>query len=349
MEKRYQVFVSSTYQDLQEERQEVIQALLELDCIPAGMELFPAADEDQWTLIKKVIDDCDYYVVVVGGRYGSLAPAGISYTQMEYEYAVQTGKPTVGFLHKDPGMIPSSRTEQTAEGKRQLEEFREVVQRKMCKFWASPSELGSVVSRSLVKLIKSHPAIGWVRADNILDEGASTEILRLQKRVDELVGTIESMRREGPSGSENLAQGDAKFEIHYQYEVKYSSEVELLLSGPDIHLTSMEASWNEIFATIAPYMIDKAAEESLRTALDGFLRSRELTALQARHSTDRRVESIRIMEDDFQTIKIQLRALGLMAKSNRPRSVKDNANYWSLTPYGDNILTGLRAIRRQLP
>lgn len=57
MDKRYQVFVSSTYADLQDERQEVMQALLELDCIPAGMELFPAANEDQWTLIKKVIDD----------------------------------------------------------------------------------------------------------------------------------------------------------------------------------------------------------------------------------------------------------------------------------------------------
>ena len=53
MDKRYQVFVSSTYEDLQEERQQVMQALLELDCIPSGMELFPAANDDQWTLIKK--------------------------------------------------------------------------------------------------------------------------------------------------------------------------------------------------------------------------------------------------------------------------------------------------------
>ena len=70
MEKKYQVFVSSTYEDLQEERREVMQALLELDCIPCGMEFFPAANEDQWTLIKNVIDDCDYYLVIVGGRYG---------------------------------------------------------------------------------------------------------------------------------------------------------------------------------------------------------------------------------------------------------------------------------------
>ena len=78
MDKRYQVFVSSTFEDLQEERKEVMQALLELDCIPAGMELFPAADEAQWTLIKRVIDDCDYYLVIVGGRYGSVNDEGMS-------------------------------------------------------------------------------------------------------------------------------------------------------------------------------------------------------------------------------------------------------------------------------
>ena len=72
MDKKYQVFVSSTYVDLVDERREVLQALLELDCIPVGMEMFPAADDDQWTLIKRLIEDCDYYILVVGGRYGSL-------------------------------------------------------------------------------------------------------------------------------------------------------------------------------------------------------------------------------------------------------------------------------------
>jgi hypothetical protein len=43
MSKRYQVFVSSTFIDLQEERRQAIQTVMELDCFPAGMELFPAA------------------------------------------------------------------------------------------------------------------------------------------------------------------------------------------------------------------------------------------------------------------------------------------------------------------
>jgi hypothetical protein len=126
MDKRYQVFVSSTYEDLREERQEVMQALLELDCIPSGMELFPAASDDQWTLIKQVIDDCDYYVVIVGSRYGSSGPNGKSYTQMEYEYALSQNKPVIGFLHFDPAKIAAGKSESTDDGRKRLGQFREL-------------------------------------------------------------------------------------------------------------------------------------------------------------------------------------------------------------------------------
>ncbi|WP_313021991.1 DUF4062 domain-containing protein [Atlantibacter hermannii] len=71
MDKRYQVFVSSTFKDLEQERSTVIQTLMEMDCIPAGMELFPAIDEQQWEFIKKIIDDCDYYLLIIAGRYGT--------------------------------------------------------------------------------------------------------------------------------------------------------------------------------------------------------------------------------------------------------------------------------------
>ena len=68
---KYQVFVSSTYDDLIDERKEITQAILEADCIPAGMELFPASNKPQWEFIKSVIDESDFYLVIVAGRYGS--------------------------------------------------------------------------------------------------------------------------------------------------------------------------------------------------------------------------------------------------------------------------------------
>ena len=108
LDKRYQVFVSSTFEDLQEERKEVMQALLELDCIPSGMELFPASNDDQWTLIKNVIDDCDYYLLIIGGRYGSENDEGISYTQMEFEYALRQGKPMISSVSYTHLTLPTN-------------------------------------------------------------------------------------------------------------------------------------------------------------------------------------------------------------------------------------------------
>ena len=89
-EKKYQVFVSSTYEDLQEERKKVMEALLQMNCFPVGMEYFNASDSSQWEVIKSLIRECDYYVLIVAGRYGSIEEeSGKSYTQKEFEYAIE--------------------------------------------------------------------------------------------------------------------------------------------------------------------------------------------------------------------------------------------------------------------
>jgi hypothetical protein len=349
MEKRYQVFVSSTYKDLIEERQEVMQALLELDCIPSGMELFPAADDDQWTLIKKVIDDSDYYIVILGGRYGSIGTEEKSYTRMEYEYAVSQNKPVIAFLHKEPDSLPASKTERDEQGQKRLEEFRALAQKKTCKYWSNASELGSVVSRSLVKLINSHPAVGWVRGDLVLDESSFQEILRLRKRIDELHADLERARVQAPTGTENLSQGTDTFKLSYTYSRYKKQESQfpgLIKDLPiEIHLDFFHPTWNDIFSHLSPLMIDEAAEASLISSLNGFVERHEYSKLLTKHA-EYRIGNLRIRAEDFQTIKIQLRALNLITKSEKQRSVKDKETYWTLTPFGDHVMTRMRAIKR---
>lgn len=144
MEKKYQVFVSSTYQDLIEEQQKVIEALLGKNCFPVGTEYFPAANDDQLTVIKKIIDRCDYYILIIGGRYGSLdAKSGKSYTQLEFEYAVSKGIPIASFYHAEPNKLSGQRIEPTDDRKRKLNEFEIIVQEKLCDSWKEPYELGN--------------------------------------------------------------------------------------------------------------------------------------------------------------------------------------------------------------
>lgn len=344
MEKRYQVFVSSTYQDLQEERQEVMHALLELDCIPSGMELFPAANESQWSLIKRVIYDCDYYLLILGGRYGSIGSDGLSYTEMEYRYAISLNKPIIAFLHKDPGAISAKKTEETPEGKLKLSTFRELIQQRLCKFWTTPFELGSVVSRSLVQLIKTTPAVGWIRADELPDRDATLELLRLRKQVDDLNTELQRARTTAPKGTEDLAQGDELHTIRYSFAA----------SNPDTYQSTnwtgkFQVRWNDMFATIAPLMINEASEPALKKAFNDYVRDQNFAGLRKQKELETQtLHQFHIDESDFQTIKIQLRALGIIVRSEKARSVKDTETYWTLTPYGDELMTRLRAIKRTI-
>lgn len=181
MQKKYQVFVSSTYEDLIEERKEVTQALLESNCIPTGMELFPASSKKQWEIIKSVIDDCDYYLLILAGRYGS---SGINdkgkkmgYTEMEFDYAVQTGKPIIAFLHREINSISEKNSEPTQAGKNRLKKFRTKAQTgRMVSYWTNKDNLKSAVLTSIPTLIKDFSADGWIKAGDIIDLNSKLEI-----------------------------------------------------------------------------------------------------------------------------------------------------------------------------
>jgi hypothetical protein len=183
LKRRYQVFVSSSYEDLKEERQHVIQALLETKCIPVGMELFPTASVEQWELIKRVIEECDYYLVIVAGSYGSLHGSGVGYTEMEFDYAVSIGKPLLGFYHKDPNSLPGTKLESTDEGRDRLKAFTEKVKKKLCRPWDSAAELGSAVKSAILHELEFNPQPGWIRADQVQN---SPSIERLKQRIADL-------------------------------------------------------------------------------------------------------------------------------------------------------------------
>jgi len=336
VDKRYQVFVSSTYQDLREERQEVMQALLELDCIPSGMELFPAANEDQWTIIKKVIDDCDYYIVVCAGRYGSIGPSGKSYTQMEYEYAVSTNKPIIGFIHSDPSLITAAKTEASAEGKMALEEFRQMIQKKGVRTFSNPGDLGSVVSRSVIKLIKTHPAVGWIRGDATDNGLYSVEILRLQKENEVLRIKLNNMNDSPPVGAKELAQGTDIYVI--VFDVTYNCS-----RGRNFEWTrSAKLPWNEISRIVLPLANIENDEEMIAEALKKRAVNQVLTSLKR---VEKEVSnfSCTIDEQALRTILVQFQALGLIQKV-----VISGNNRWKLTTHGEAQLVQLYAIKKKV-
>lgn len=313
MDRRHQVFVSSTYEDLREERAAVISALLQLDCIPAGMELFPAADDDSWTLIKSVIDDCDYYLAVIAGRYGSIhAPSGKSFTEMEYQYALEIGKPTIALIHQNPSALAANKSEQSDEGRRLLAAFREGAKKKNCRLWADRSELVSAVFTGVLHLRKTRPSLGWVKGNETSREDKD-ELLRLRSRIDELTEQLaEASIRRGPDNTHEFAQGDDL--VH--------------LSDPDRRDVSL--TWDQVIRAVLPQTFGGGASPSdIANTLGGLVGGYEGFILE---------------RSEYSKVMNQMVALGLVEA--RPSPMRVGESLWFATPYGQQAGSRMVAFRR---
>lgn len=333
---RHQIFVSSTFTDLVSERAEVIQAIWELDCIPTGMEAFVASNESQWDVIKRVIDECDYYVLIIGGRYGSVADEGISYTEKEYRYAKKIGLPVLAFVHGKPDEIPVGKTEKDEKSRRQLEAFRtEVMTGHPIRKWASASELGGLVSRSLVREIRVNPRPGWIRND-----GSSP--IALLEQISKL--TDENRQLREAVGSQDSSDEDETLESGTdQIEIRGSRTIRSQISGFDTKSTKWTAkvSWNDIFRDIGPALINETTEGDLQSLLarfNGYDPEPEGWELFGRAS---------IELESWNEVIVQFRALGLIDQGIKKRGVNDRGSYWRITAKGDKALVNLLARRRK--
>ncbi|MBD5136635.1 MAG: DUF4062 domain-containing protein [Lachnospiraceae bacterium] len=170
MEKKYQIFISSTYEDLKEERKQIQDTILTMYQFPIGMEMFSAADEEQWEIIRETIDSSDYYVLIIGHRYGSVIKdgeyVGISYTQKEFYYALEKKIPVLAFLIDRKAAVIPENMEQDTDKKEKLEQFIEEVKRgRTVQWWVNKDDLANKVMNSLNKQIKRKNRPGWVRVN----------------------------------------------------------------------------------------------------------------------------------------------------------------------------------------
>lgn len=377
IEKREQVFISSTFKDLVEERRAVIQTLLEADCIPAGMELFPASDDEKFDLIKRVIDLCDYYVVIVGGRYGSLdAKEQLSYTEMEFDYAVMQKKPIMGFLHGDPGKLIGDKIDLDAELRQKLDIFREKIERRMVKYWHSPDDLPGQVALAIMQIRKSHPAEGWIRAGEAMTPEVKAELAELRAKVRELSADLKDEQRQHDFGVDpsELVQGDETVSIDCTIEFHWQSTIDEGKAYPTTRSHgrwTVTPTWNQVFRHLGPELMDEASEEYLMERLSALClelaradllkdedRNEELNEDDEEHERgeetddsddDSQVGNVYnavVSIDSFNDVKVQFAALALVERGTKRRPGSDTSTYWRLTDRGQQQLLRLRAIRR---
>ncbi|KAF2335378.1 DUF4062 domain-containing protein [Flavobacterium ginsenosidimutans] len=329
MNKRYQVFVSSTFADLKDERSKVIQTIMELDCIPAGMEIFPAIDEEQFEFIKKIIDDCDYYILIIGGRYGSTSLEGISYTEMEYDYAISKNIKVMAFLHSHPEEIPLGKSELDSSLRAKLDEFRKKVSTgRLIKFWRVAEELPGQVALSLSKTIKTYPAIGWIRSNTLVDTEVYKELNEVRKENKALQAEVV---KENKFQLENLADLEDKIKItgkhnFYHNRQQYSDNWEKVLT------------WGEIFSLISPYLLDIPDDSSIKSTIGSTIYNLV---------ENKRSSGTTYLDDQiFQTIKIHLTAIDFITVDYSANNKGGKSLFWKITENGKQVMMQMRSVKK---
>jgi hypothetical protein len=301
---------------------------MEMDCIPSGMEMFPASDEEQWEFIKKVIDDCDYYLLVIGGRYGSLSSDGISYTEKEYQYAVEKGIKVISFLHESPEDLSVSKTDIDPELMAKLSEFRsQVSSGRLVKFWKHANELPGLVALSLTKTIKTYPAVGWVRANNQTSSESLSEINELRKQNDKLNKNLAELSIKPKASIDNLADYTEVIKLNGNYKKQWQGSS---------YQWSAEMSWQDIFSCIAPYLLENPSDGSVKITLKKNAIKRTVSDY---YESD-------IDDQIFQTIKIQLMALGLVDVAYSKTTKGGMLLFWRITEAGKDLMLELRTVRK---
>jgi hypothetical protein len=212
VKKKLQVFISSTYTDMLSERQAAVEAILRAGHIPAGMELFAAGDESQLETIRHWIDDSDVFMLMLGGRYGSIEPkSGKSYIELEYEYAIEMKKPFFATVINDAYLnikVKASGLDATErDNSHLLKAFRENVTKRICRFFGDTNELKVIIFESLARYSEYEELSGWIRGSDVVDPKATLdEVNRLQTENVELrkqLSTIEALVRASTATSQD--------------------------------------------------------------------------------------------------------------------------------------------------
>ena len=244
---KYQVFLSSTFKDLNKERKKVLDILLMADCIPAGMEAFVATDEEQFNVIKKVIDFCDYYILIIGRRYGSINEStGISFTEMEYNYAIDKGIPVLVFALDDSVEVIEEKKESDDIKKGKLAEFRnKAMQNRLASMWKDEADLMGKVAISIMRAKDEIERPGWRRGNSTDNIALLKKIIDLQNENESLKGQVKQL--EYLNSDENLKDSFYDKEI----TLRFTEIVYIFTSSTTVNKQTITIKLSELFKFVS--------------------------------------------------------------------------------------------------
>jgi hypothetical protein len=190
-QRKLQIFISSTYEDLVDIRLAAFEAVLAAGHIPAAMEQFTPGDETAWEKIRSWIDESDAFILILGGRYGSIEPTSQkSYVHREYEYASEKRKPYFALVvkkeHHEERVKQLGLKVDEREHQEKYKQFYQSVTAKLCAFWSDKKDVQASIFRKLPEWSHRADLSGWIRAEEAPSLELASEVAKLSQENREL-------------------------------------------------------------------------------------------------------------------------------------------------------------------
>lgn len=184
MTKKYHVFIGSNLDDLKNERRVLPRIVMELGHIPVTADCFDMSGRNDQLLIKKNLEECDYYLIIIAHKL--CLPGETSPLETEYAWAVKKGIPVIALIIDEKARWKAAKKEQDGEALKKLEEFKKKLAAHTHETWLNTSDLGQKVQSLLIQEMNLNPRTGWVCAAQAIDPAVANELSRLSSENEDL-------------------------------------------------------------------------------------------------------------------------------------------------------------------
>lgn len=306
-EKRYQVFYSTSGEDTRNERLQLTQALSAIGCFTVGLEQRTPLSS---TLARRQIDESDYVVMLIGGKYGEQSVTGESYLHLEYKYAVTKNKPIIVFMAKHPELMELNLRENHPKLIERFEQFCDELRKNHeVIYYNNLRDLDMNIRTFMPKFIEKNPQEGWVQARYV--EQLKQKLQDLEERVAK--GSV-VLSATGSSRPTSNQRATIITPIQEQYSFDHLPKVALLNNVSleyrihayqdgnfrDVHLVRY-LTWMQIIELYGKYFLEPTPEETFNKCMNDYLNDTALSEVQQKYP---RVHAVARAQIDLKILKM---------------------------------------------